>query len=205
MTIVPVKVPLLSTSNVPTKVPSSPSKNTSTSVTQSLLASRILYLGQQLESAWSVDMVESNVGTHLTVYGEDYFTNVIPNLRDIAPAAFSGQVINPTIETKLPTTAYADTLEHEVDNTPFDFTSLAGWIHLSRGMVTGILYYTVVTVFIIAISVKLKTYKGTMLLLIPCVIGGAFMGVPLLVTVMAGFGALVLIWLTMFYGKSSET
>ena len=64
-----------------------------------LLALRVLYLGGQLETAWTVDMVEeTSLGTRLTTIGESYFMNAIANLRTMAPGAFSAGSLSPTYE-----------------------------------------------------------------------------------------------------------
>ena len=60
------------------------------------LASRVLYYADVLELAWSLDMVESTAdGNKLTAVGESYFTNVITNLRSLAPDAFSDTTSDP--------------------------------------------------------------------------------------------------------------
>lgn len=64
-----------------------------------LMALRVLYYAQVLETIWGVDLVESTaLGNRLTAQGEDYFQNVIPNLRDIAPNAFASVELQPTLE-----------------------------------------------------------------------------------------------------------
>ena len=64
--------------------------------TSVLVALQVLYYADQLEILWSIDMIESTaLGNRLTVLGEDYFTNVIPSLRTMAPAAFSSGTMDP--------------------------------------------------------------------------------------------------------------
>jgi hypothetical protein len=58
--------------------------------TATLFALRILAAADGLELDWSLDMIEATpLGNKLTAIGEEYFVNVVPNLRTIAPAAFS--------------------------------------------------------------------------------------------------------------------
>ena len=58
--------------------------------TSVLVALRVLYYADQLELLWSLDMVEATTeGNKLASLGEEYFTNVIPGLRTIAPSAFA--------------------------------------------------------------------------------------------------------------------
>lgn len=65
-----------------------------------LLALRVLYYAQEFELAWTLDMLEETaLGSRLTsIYGEPYFQAVIPNLRTIAPNAFSSGQYDPTME-----------------------------------------------------------------------------------------------------------
>ncbi len=62
-----------------------------------IIAQRLLSLAAELELAWALDMVSTTaLGTRLTTTGEDYFNNVIPNLRTIAPNVFAAGTISPT-------------------------------------------------------------------------------------------------------------
>ncbi len=64
-----------------------------------LLALRILFDADVLELAWSLDLIqETALGSRLTTLGESYFTNVIPNVRAMAPSAFTSGEIAPTLE-----------------------------------------------------------------------------------------------------------
>ncbi len=68
-----------------------------------LLALRVIYYAEQLELIWgppTVDMVEATaLGNRLTApEGEDYFTNVIPNLQAMAPNCFAASEVEPTLE-----------------------------------------------------------------------------------------------------------
>jgi len=64
-----------------------------------LVALRVLYYADILELAWSLDMVESTpLGNKLTTTGATYFTNVIQDLRTIAPAAFPTGTYYPVME-----------------------------------------------------------------------------------------------------------
>ncbi len=64
-----------------------------------LLALRILYFADQLELAWTIDLImETPLGSRLTVQGESYFTNAILNLRAMAPAIFASGTTGPSFE-----------------------------------------------------------------------------------------------------------
>tara|TARA_Y100000310_G_scaffold12718_4_gene13110 strand:+ start:3434 stop:5275 length:1842 start_codon:yes stop_codon:yes gene_type:complete len=61
-----------------------------------LIALRVLFYADLLELAWSLDLIEETaIGNRLTTLGADYFINVIPDLRTIAPAAFSSGETSP--------------------------------------------------------------------------------------------------------------
>ena len=175
-----------------------------TSTQQIVLASKILWLADQLELAWTVDMIETTAaGSKLTTYGEAYFTNAIENLRLMAPSAFSGQITQPEVEKKEFTEGYSDELAASINGTPLDLTPLGTAFNLSREVVTTVLYYGIVVLFIVLIIGKLGSTKPAILMTLPAVIGGAFFGVPLVITILAGFLSLVMISYVLFYQKAS--
>ena len=64
-----------------------------------LLSLKVLSYADILALDWSMDLIERTaVGNRLTTAGETYFENAIPNLRDMAPDAFSVGMVSPTIE-----------------------------------------------------------------------------------------------------------
>lgn len=67
--------------------------------TSVLFALRVLYYAQIFEDAWTgEDLIEAtSLGSRLTADGEEYFTNAIQNLRQIAPAAFASSEYLPTM------------------------------------------------------------------------------------------------------------
>jgi len=173
-------------------------------ITQTVVSSRILYLADILELAWSVDMIEASGGGHyLTSYGEDYFTNVVEYASEVAPYAFSGQIIQPEIEDVDTSTAYADDLETDIVGTSLDLTDTATAFGVGRGPLTALLYYGAVVIFLAVVSQKLQTYKPAMVLSLPLVVLGAFVGVPLIVSILVGFVCILFIAWTLFYKPSS--
>lgn len=76
-----------------------------------LLAQRVLNFSFILNTEWApTDIVESTpVGNALTDEGESYWTNVIPNLRIMAPACFSDRRADPTYEDLDYTTSFGAT------------------------------------------------------------------------------------------------
>jgi len=64
-----------------------------------LVALRVLYYADLLEGIWAIDLIEeTSLGNRLTTGGESYFTNVISDLRTIAPSAFSAGTYDPVME-----------------------------------------------------------------------------------------------------------
>lgn len=173
-------------------------------ITQEILSSRILWLAAQLDHAWDIPMIETTAsGSVLTTYGEAYFPNVIPNLRQMAPYAFSGQSTLPETDRREFTQDYSDELETGIINTPLDLTDTANLFDISRGALTAVLYYGAVIAFAIIAVRQVGSYKPIMLFILPLVILGAFIGVPLVITVLFGFFSLVLIGFSLFYRPSS--
>lgn len=107
--------PTLSWSGVPPKtVASIDYWQPDTASASTLLALRILYYADVLETAWTIDLIEDTpVGNKLTGNGESYFTNVITSLRTMAPLAFSTGEYDPVIEDIDYTTAFGATMVDE--------------------------------------------------------------------------------------------
>lgn len=180
-------------------------------ITRVVLSGRIATLATDLETAWGQDMVNlSDTGQQvLTNYGLAYFINVVPYLSGIAPYVFADDqgrgsgVVRPEIPDEVVDTTYADSLVSDIIGTPFDLTAMATSFGTSRGAMTAILYYGILAVIVIILARKLGTIKPMMLLSIPLVILGAFIGVPLIVTILAGLAALAYISWTLFYKSST--
>ncbi len=88
-----------------------------------LLALRVLNCADILELAWALDMVEVTVmGNRLTSTGESYFVNVIQNLREMAPNAFSVSESEPTVEDLDYETTFGATATGVIVGTPVTLT-----------------------------------------------------------------------------------
>lgn len=180
-------------------------------VTQTLVGGRVIDMALTLETAWSKDMVTVNdEGAQvLTSYAAGYFINVIPNLYEIAPDIFAGGqggwtgTMEPEIPEEVERTDYADELENNIIGTPFDLTPMADQWGVSRGALTAILYYGCVVGILVLVARRVGSYKPMMLLSIPFVIVGAFIGVPLIATILAGLAGLGMTAYTLFYKPSS--
>ena len=180
-------------------------------ITQSVVESRIIWLANELESDWGVDMVtQSDEGEDvLTSYAAAYFVNVVPYMWDIAPGVFSSseympsETVQPDIPSETAGTDYADALENLILDTPLDLTPLADIFGVSRGGLTAFLYYGAVAAGMIIIARRLGTYKPVMLLSIVPVIVGAFIGVPFIVTALVALMALGMTGWALFYKGST--
>lgn len=177
------------------------------SITKDLVSQRVLWLAAELEATWAgatANLVDTTAsGSVLTDYGELYFGNVIPDLRTVAPSAFAGQVIQPDVTKRTYTQDYAGDLTTVIIGTPLDLTPTATAFGVSRGALTALLYYAVVILFLIIAARRIGSYKPVMLLSIPLIILGAFIGVPLVITVLVGFFCFILIGFALFYKPSS--
>jgi len=91
-----------------------------------LVALRVLYYADVLELEWALDLIEeTSLGSRLTSAGESYFTNVIQNLRDIAPACFSAGTLDPIYEDLDYSTEFGATMTNgtgTVAGSPITFT-----------------------------------------------------------------------------------
>lgn len=185
-------------------------QNNELAITHVVLSSRIIDLATELEADWSVDMVQQNSETGeytLTMHGEAYFSGAVPYLTDIAPFVFDDLippvVVEPEIEDPDTSSAYADSLESGISGTLFDLTPLADEFGVGRGPLTAMLYYGIVLFGLILLSIKMKSQKPLMMLSIPLVILGAFVGVPLIATILAAFAAIAFVAYSIFYKPST--
>lgn len=181
-------------------------QDTEMDTTRNILASRILWLAQELTADWdaSYDLFSTySVGVFLSDYGVEYFSYVIENLSTIAPNCLADRTIVPELQDKDYTQDYSDDLVDDITDTPLDLTDIGSAWGLSRGQATGIFYYIIVFVFLIVLTRRLQSYKPLVLVSIPLVILGSFIGVPLVITILAAFLALLLIAYTLFYSPSN--
>lgn len=160
----------------------------------SLLSSGILYLATLLGQSWGVEMVTTVQGvTTLTSAGASYFLVVIPYSGEILPYIFGQYIFNPDypIDEKPASDDYAENLVTWIKDTVFDLSPMAKSWGMSRGALTALIYYGFVIGLLMILMVKKGLKKGAMLIAWPFVVMGAFFGVPLIVTIMAGFFCLI--------------
>lgn len=181
------------------------------STTKHVVSSRIFAMASDLEVSWAVTMVITTTddGRYLlTPYGLAYFSGVVPYLSEVAPYVYAPDtmptvVIAPDIPDITSGTGYADYLESLIIGTPFDLTPVATAFGVDRGPLTALLYYAMVMVFVILAVRRIGSYKPVMLFSLPFVILGAFVGVPLIVTILAGFLSLGFTSYALFYKGST--
>jgi len=180
-------------------------------VTRIVVAGRIIDLALDLETSWGKDMVGiSDAGDQvLTDYGAAYFVNVVPYLFEIAPNVYAKDqggasgIIPPEIPPEVDRTDHADELVALIIDTPLDMTAVADAFHVSRGAMTAIMYYGVVIMALVLVVRRIGSYKPIMMFSIPLVILGAFVGVPLIVTILAGLASLGMVAYMIFYKPSN--
>jgi len=156
---------------------------------QRLVSAKIIYLATRLEQSWGVEMTAVSGGmTILSDTGASYFLRVVPHLTDVAPYVLGQYTFPPEYpEDKPSEDTYAEQLVNAISGTIFDLSGPARSLGISRGALTAAIYYPFVVAFFILLSWKHKLNKGTTMLAWPFVIVGAFIGVPLIVTILGAF------------------
>ncbi len=114
------------------------STSTTVSATSTELQLRILYLANQLGTAWTDPLIQTVSGVQVfTTNGETYFENVFPLLRTTCPDLFSQVSGSPTKDIRTHNTSAAITSDNQLVGTPFDMTPLATFLGISRMWATG--------------------------------------------------------------------
>lgn len=171
-------------------------------ISKQLLSDRILWLGNQFDLEWGAayTLLETLAqGQFLTTEGIEYFANTIPNLATVAPYCLANRTVPPELIDREFTQDYSDDLVTGITGTAFDLTDLGTAFGMSRGAMTAALYYICVFIFIIILARRLETTKPAVLIAFPAVILGAFLGVPLVATIIVAFACLLLIAYVFFY------
>ena len=161
---------------------------------EELVSSKVLALAAELEESWDVDMITtSNSVTILTDNGSTYFTNVIPYLQTGAPSVFGQYVFAPhyPIDEKPAPDSYADWLKESIDGTVFDLSPTERSWNMSTGTLTAVIYYGFVILLLVMFAVKKGLKKGLIIFFDVAVIIGAFIGIPLMVTIIWSFFCLI--------------
>lgn len=173
--------------------------------TSEFIASRVLYIADQLELEWSLDIIEevATGGSALTTTGASYFMNVIPNLRTIAPGAFSSGTIQPVYDDIEYNRDAADALIEEKEDTPLDLSELADTIGISEIALSSGLWF-IVSLFIMGGCVKFGLGKATIIIFDICLVAGTLLGMlDMVVYIALGVVCAILTPFILFYNKSS--
>jgi len=161
---------------------------------QEAVSGKILGLASELTVYWGTAMTTVVQGvTVLTDYGANYFLQVVPYLGTVAPYVVGQYTFTPDypIDEKPPADNYADSLVDAISGTVFDISPTARSWGMDRGMLTALIWYSAAVGLVVALIMKKGLKKGAMLIIWPFVVAGAFFGVPLMVTIMAGFLMLI--------------
>lgn len=182
------------------------SSSTSQGATENELGARVLYFADILELAWTVDMIESSgLGSWLTSYGEDYFTNSIENLQTICPNIFSAGMTNPIYperDTNPP--AYATALRGGITGTPLDLSAVATIAGLPTIWFTSFIFIGIMAVAAYGVSRIAGSMKPAVITLASLVPVGVMIGwLDLVVAILMGFGAIIAVAYVFFFEKSS--
>jgi len=182
------------------------SSSTSQGATEAELGARVLYFADMLALAWSVDLIESSgLGSWLTSYGEDYFTNSIENLQTICPNIFSAGLVNPVYperDTHAPT--YATALRGAIVGTPLDLSAVASIAGLPTIWFTTFIFIGIMAVAAFGIGKASGSMKPAVIVLASLVPVGVLIGwLDLVVAILMGFAAIVAVAYVFFFEKSS--
>jgi len=195
-------------------VPSIPSTSVSTFdvwssspniiTTQGELTARVLYLADLLELAWGINMLDTTgTGSYLSQYGEAYFTNAIPGIQLMAPNAFAGGTLSPDWSTKEPVLDYAEERAASIEGTMLDVSSVAEQWGISRMWLSTLLFILGVAFMLYAMLQPTGSFRGLTFLSVPLFIAGGYLGgIPLVLTVLVGFGGFALSIFLLFYHPS---
>ena len=180
------------------------SSSTSIVETQTELTSRILYMADQLEMDWGINMVDTtSTGSYLSDYGASYFISAVSNIQVMAPRAFAGGTSTPEWEYKEPATTYAEDRASSLDGTPLDLTALSDWWGIGRMWASSLLFMLGGIFILYSILSRSGNYRALSLLSAPLVIAGGYLGaLPMQLTVLLGFAAFFLTLFSLFYHPS---
>lgn len=191
---------------------------TTTSIVKEVIAGRIIWLAGYLDSDWSetaYSLLENTIdGQYLSENGISYFATVLAkanadlSLQVLAPDALSFRHVD--LDYNRTDTvlydydqSYADQLMNTTAATSLDVSDGAGLLGVSRGMLTGFLYYGCIFLGFIKFYPQLQSTKPLTAILIPLAIAGSFIGVPLQVVIVASFIAFLMVGYALLYKNAA--
>ena len=181
---------------------------TSTSqATRLLLGSDIIQIANSLSNYWSVALTtETAIGTLLSSYGEQYFTNAIPNLRTMCPNIFSGGVVAPVYEEKEFTKSYRDTLLGRWDGTMTGnaLQGLSDWTTIPLTVVKGFLWFIPVCIIAYYTAMAVKDLRPALFLVLLTLPLGNLLGMlSLTLTMVVALFCILALGFALFYRPAS--
>lgn len=172
------------------------STSTSQATTEEELTARLLYIADQLELAWGVDLVETTAtGTKLTAYGESYFCNAVENLRAACPDMFSASVSVPEFPEREHERTFLNYLENQWGGTWVEewAQGYAGWLGMQQLLFTSLAFMLFVVIMLVFAAQYTMSVKPLMLMAAVLMIYGARIGmlagiVPFAIAFLAALG-----------------
>lgn len=178
---------------------------TSWDATASFLTARLVLIANQLETVYSIDMINIVSGqSKLTAYGELYFETVISNLRIMSPTLFSDYVTQPIYITTVNHSGSVDIASRtKYTGTIFDQTATATLLGIDVSWVYSILWLLITGIIAWVYATKIGTIGLTWLAGI-CLVVGSFMGfMPTSVGIACGvLGGLFILYPILFRNAS---
>lgn len=178
---------------------------TSWDSTSSFLTARIVLIANQLETVYSIDMINVVSGqSKLTEYGELYFETVITNLRIMSPTLFSDYVTQPTYITTVNHSGSVDIASRsKYTGTIFDQADTATLLGIDVSWVYSILWLLVTGIIAWVYATKIGTIGLTWLVGL-CLVVGSFMSfMPTAVGIACGvLGGLFILYPIFFRNAS---
>lgn len=118
---------------------------TTTKATDGLPPNEVLTLDmlaymEEFETDWGLDIYEEAQGRKFTSLGEDYFTNVIPNLKTYAPTLFLANTTQPDYVEETFDLSYENSVRNYWSSSDYDqtLTNLANAVNMPRMVFTTI-------------------------------------------------------------------
>ena len=176
-------------------------------VTRMLLGTNIIAVATSLSDYWGYVLTEETAaGMILSSYGEQYFGNVIPNLRDMTQGAFSGAVQAPIYEEVVEAATYRDTLLSRWAGTMTGtaFAGLAAWTTLPLVMVKGLIWLVITGLVAYFMSISVKDMRYAMFLTILMMPLGNLLGMlSLTFTIVGTLLCILALGYALFYQRSA--
>lgn len=170
----------------------------------SLLPAYIRFVNQDLESAYSMDLMEMiNGALRCNAYGEDYYETVIPNLRGLAPSLFTTTTTSPVYNTDNHTLSGKTSLEARLTGTPFDQSNTATEIGITEMWITTMIWLIFSGIVIFAYGKYIGTVGITWVAAIALEVGAFGGWLPTEVAIGLGIlGGILVIYPLFFRGAS---